>query len=154
MNEITFLYETEEQLNNFEALFNRLLQHTKDILAIVKPLTLSVTYIYETTSVSMNAQYRGKDYIADVISFPIDDDYGIYDQLDFRELGDIFICFAEANRKAQKMHHTITTEMAWLFTHGLLHILGYDHEIEAEAQVMFALTDQILAQEAIAYEME
>jgi probable rRNA maturation factor len=52
------------------------------------------------------------------------------------------------------MHHTITTEMAWLFTHGLLHILGYDHEIEAEAQVMFALTDQILAQEAIAYEME
>jgi probable rRNA maturation factor len=77
MNEITFLYETEEQLNNFEALFNRLLQHTKDILAIVKPLTLSVTYIDETTSVSMNAQYRGKDYIADVISFPIDDDYGI-----------------------------------------------------------------------------
>jgi probable rRNA maturation factor len=79
---------------------------------------------------------------------------GFTDQLDFRELGDIFICFAEANRKAQKMHHTITSEMAWLFTHGLLHILGYDHEIEAEAQVMFALTDQILAQEAIAYEME
>jgi probable rRNA maturation factor len=155
MDEILFNYETNESLESFEKLFFSLLTATKKEIGETKAFTLSVTYISSENSVEMNNSYRGKDYIADVISFPIDDEHGIYDQLDFRELGDIFICFEEAKRKAEKMNHTIETEMAWLFVHGLLHIIGYDHEQnENDAKIMFDLTDKILMHEKITYEME
>ena len=101
MEEITFVYNTDEKLEEYEELYLSLLESTKNILNINKTLTLSVTFISKDESLNMNRQYRDRDYIADVISFPIDDD-GIYDQLDFQEIGDIFICYEEATNKAEK----------------------------------------------------
>ncbi|WP_339020406.1 rRNA maturation RNase YbeY [Spiroplasma endosymbiont of Atherix ibis] len=155
MNDLLeFNYETKKSLKEYENLFRNLLVSAKKILHINKNLSLSVNYINEIKSKEINKQYREKEYVGDVISFPINDEFGIYEQLDFKEVGDIFITFSEAQNKAKKYNHTIIEEMAWLFVHGLLHILGFDHETnEQEAKEMFKLTDDILESENIKYIM-
>ncbi|AGR42297.1 rRNA maturation RNase YbeY [Spiroplasma diminutum] len=151
---LEFNYQTDEDLIGYELLFNNLLKSTKEILKIDQILSLSVNYIDPLNSKELNNNYRGKDYVGDVISFPIDDDFGIYEQLGFKEIGDIFITFDEAQRKAQKYNHSIKEEMAWLFTHGLLHILGYDHETsEEDEKEMFELTNKILEKQNLEYIM-
>lgn len=74
----------------------------------------------------LNKNYRGKDASTDVLSFPLDD-FGIADNKDI-PLGSIVICIDEA-RRASKLHkHDLMSEVALLFIHGILHLLGYDHE--------------------------
>ncbi len=96
----------------------------------------------------INREYRHKDKATDVITFrlmdtasgkkltkenfPLDYDYdngGLY-------LGDIFICYEVAESQAGEMGHTTDREIAELLVHGMLHILGHDHEVESEAKVM------------------
>ena len=59
-------------------------------------------------------------------------------------LGEIIIDFDQALRQAKEIGNTPMRELSFLFTHGLLHILGYDHMEEEERKVMFALQDEIL----------
>lgn len=155
MDEITFINEVEFDLNEYEILFLKLSSYCKEILNIKYPLSYSVNFIDEQKSLSLNTEYRNKSYIGDVISFPIDDTDELYKQIGFREIGDIFICYSEALKKSKKLNHTINEEMAWLFVHGLLHILGYDHEINMEQEkIMFDLTDRILEKANIEYKID
>ncbi|AUM62806.1 rRNA maturation RNase YbeY [Spiroplasma monobiae] len=151
---LEFNYETNENLKEYEELYSILLNSAKEVMKIEQSLSLSVNFIDSKRSREINNEYRKKDYVGDVISFPIDDDFGIYSQLEFKEIGDIFITFEEAKNKAEKYNHSIKEEMAWLFIHGLLHILGYDHENnQKEADEMFGLTDLILEKQNIFYTM-
>jgi probable rRNA maturation factor len=68
---------------------------------------------------TLNRAYRGKDYATDVLSFPVED--GTF-------LGDIAIATGVAQRQADEAGHSIATELKVLALHGLLHLLGYDHE--------------------------
>ena len=68
---------------------------------------------------SLNRQYRGKDRSTDVLSFPADEP-GI--------LGDVVIALGVASRQASAAGHSLATELRVLALHGLLHLLGYDHE--------------------------
>ena len=61
-----------------------------------------------------------------------------------RELGDIFISIDHARLQAQEYGHSFYREMCFLFTHGLLHLLGFDHMKEEDEQEMFAMQDCIL----------
>lgn len=86
----------------------------------------------------LNRSYRGKDYATDVLSFParpqgkggrarVNDagtDYADY-------LGDVVIALGVANRQADEAGHSLATELRVLALHGLLHLLGYDHESDA-----------------------
>jgi probable rRNA maturation factor len=80
----------------------------------------------------LNHEYRGKDYATDVLSFPGADDAnprggkGIT-----RHLGDIVIARGVATRQARDAGHALATELRILALHGLLHLLGYDHERDA-----------------------
>jgi probable rRNA maturation factor len=69
----------------------------------------------------LNLAYRGKDYATDVLSFPVDT------PADGR-LGDIVIATGVAARQAREAGHSLRTELRVLALHGLLHLLGYDHE--------------------------
>ena len=83
----------------------------------------------------LNRMHRGKDKVTDVLSFP-SGDLPI-----FGELGDVIICYAQAERQAEG---DIPLELTDLLVHGILHILGYDHEVPADAEVMFPLQDKIV----------
>jgi probable rRNA maturation factor len=73
----------------------------------------------------LNRQYRGKDYATDVLSFPADD---VRPKGGPRFLGDIVIATGVARRQATEAGHAYATELRVLALHGLLHLLGYDHE--------------------------
>ena len=70
---------------------------------------------------TLNRSYRNKDYATDVLSFPANDE---------RYLGDIVIATGVAQRQADDVGHPVTTEYKVLALHGLLHLLGYDHETD------------------------
>lgn len=70
---------------------------------------------------SLNRQFRGKDHATDVLSFP-SGERGF--------LGDIVIAAGVAARQAREAGHALTTELRVLALHGLLHLLGYDHEAD------------------------
>lgn len=77
----------------------------------------------------MNRDWRGKDYATDVLSFPADDD-GPRVRGQQRHLGDIVIATGVAARQAREAGHAYGTELKVLALHGLLHLLGYDHETD------------------------
>ena len=91
---------------------------------------------------ALNKEYREKDYATDVLSFPMSDD-------PFNEggmLGDIVISVDTARRQAGEADIALEREVSFLFIHGLLHLMGYDHELgEAEEEEMFSLQEEILA---------
>jgi probable rRNA maturation factor len=84
----------------------------------------------------LNHDYRGKDYATDVLSFPGDDDgapaaAAAKNAKTARHLGDIVIARGVATRQARDVGHALATELRILALHGLLHLLGYDHERDA-----------------------
>ena len=84
----------------------------------------------------LNKEYRQKDKPTDVLSFPMEDDI---------MLGDIVISLDTAKNQALEREIGLEREIAFLFIHGLLHLLGYDHETSVEDEKeMFALQEEIL----------
>ncbi|CAA6817058.1 MAG: Metal-dependent hydrolase YbeY, involved in rRNA and/or ribosome maturation and assembly [uncultured Sulfurovum sp.] len=87
---------------------------------------IDLTLCYNDTIQQYNKEYRQKDKATDVLSFPINNDI-IIDN-DLMPLGAIVISIDFVMDKAEEYKHSTESEMALLFIHGLLHILGYDHE--------------------------
>lgn len=77
---------------------------------------------------SLNRMFRGKDYPTDVLSFGAGNREPGTGK---RELGDIVIATGVATRQAKEHGHSVGTELRVLALHGLLHLLGYDHEVDA-----------------------
>ena len=99
---------------------------------------------------AMNRQYRGKDYATNVLSFPADLPEGLPEDFDFPQLGDLVICAPVVAREAAEQGKALGDHYAHLTIHGVLHLLGFDHVQEAEAEEMEALERQILASLGIA----
>lgn len=98
---------------------------------------IAVTYVTESDIQRLNRMYRGKDAVTDVLSFAS----GFPEH--HHELGDVLICYAQAVRQAEG--GDIELECVDLVVHGILHVLGYDHERGEDADVMFPLQDRIVA---------
>lgn len=91
----------------------------------------------------INKQYRNVDRVTDVISFALEDNKDIeYDG--FRVLGDIYIAIDIAYLQAEEYEHSRTREVCFLATHGILHLLGYDHMIEEDEKIMFEHQEGLL----------
>lgn len=108
----------------------------------------NLLFVDESTIHELNLEHRGKDKPTDVLSFPLDGaDARHADDL----IGDIVICAAvaavNAPEHAGQDHHrgTLDDELALLVVHGVLHLLGHDHEDDAEAEAMEALEQAVLA---------
>ena len=85
----------------------------------------------------LNAEYRGKDYATNVLSFPYDTEPVV--------MGDLVICPSVVAREASEQNKPLAAHYAHLTVHGCLHLLGWDHENEADAQAMEGLEREILA---------
>lgn len=94
---------------------------------------------------SLNKQFRHLDKPTDVLSFAaLEDDCPFIDELEAIVLGDIIISIDTAEKQAQLENHSLTIELTWLTTHGLLHLLGWDHPDDESLREMLTLQSELL----------
>lgn len=91
----------------------------------------------------INKEYRGIDRETDVISFALEDNMDI-EYTDFRLLGDIYISIDRCYQQALEYGHSREREICFLATHGILHLLGYDHMTPEDEKKMFDLQNKLL----------
>lgn len=149
LNIVNVYNEHSYDIKNFNVFSQKILQTLANKLNSKKSWMIAVIFSDEVTSKQLNIDYRQKDYIPDVLSFGSEDDNFPVADLQTekaKDLGDIYICYAKAVNQAQTYGHSLTRELCFLFLHGLLHTLEYDHETIEEEKIMFALQDEILNQ--------
>jgi probable rRNA maturation factor len=103
--------------------------------------SLVIRIVGEHEGRALNAQFRDRDAPTNVLSFPFDAPA----EAGVRHLGDLVVCAPVVAREAAEQGKTPRAHWAHLVVHGCLHLLGYDHLTEAEAQVMEARERGILA---------
>jgi probable rRNA maturation factor len=103
---------------------------------------LAIRIVDEDEIQSLNAQFRGKDSPTNVLSFPSQ----LPAELELKELGDIVICAPVVEREASEQKKTSYAHWAHMIVHGTLHLQGYDHNDDEEAEVMEQKEIAILAQ--------
>ncbi|OEF96222.1 rRNA maturation RNase YbeY [Desulfuribacillus alkaliarsenatis] len=106
----------------------------------------SVSFVDEQRIQEINREYRGKDKPTDVISFALNDDLDDIEEIEVLSyhLGDIVICVDIAEKQANDYGHSFERELCFLAVHGLLHLLGYNHETDEQEQVMFAVQEKVM----------
>ncbi|WP_455234218.1 rRNA maturation RNase YbeY [Thiogranum longum] len=100
-----------------------------------------VRIVDEPESRDLNSRYRGKDKPTNVLSFPFE----APPEIDSSHLGDLVICAPVVRREAREQCKQELDHWAHMVVHGILHLRGFDHETDEEAQAMEALEKQILS---------
>lgn len=134
------------QYSAYEEVFNDLMRKTLSFLSIKDNYIVDVTIIDNQEIHKINKEYRGVDRPTDVISFAFFDDENesLVKGDAPKSLGQILISYQKAEEQAKEYGHSLYREMSFLFVHGLLHLLGYDHMNEKDEKEMFKLQDDIL----------
>jgi len=143
---ITYINQTDKnEWDKYEERFNEIFTQTLKTLQIDKDYEVSIIIVDAAQIHEINRDYRNIDRPTDVISFALKDseDAFFLDELDL-ELGDIFINYEAVINQAKEYGHSECREISFLCTHGLLHLLGYDHMNEEDEKEMFGLQDVIL----------
>lgn len=143
---IDFVYEDEKNLCeiDYEKQFIEIIKTTLDYLKIEDDIEMSCILVDDEDIYQINKEYRHIDRSTDVISFALEDNEQFYIEGMPRSIGDIFISVDHARIQAQEYGHSLKREMCFLFTHGLLHLLGYDHMNEDDEKEMFSLQKEVL----------
>jgi len=133
---------------DFENLKNKLnfiLDTAVKFLEIKKKNMISLSFISAKDIQSLNNEFRDKDKPTDVLSWSYLDDSLLPHEL----AGDIYICLEIAKKQAQQKKHSLEYELLFLFSHGLLHVFGYDHQNDDEENEMNSLQQSILKKAGI-----
>ena len=101
---------------------------------------MTVRIVDEAESHALNLNYRGKDRPTNVLSFPFE----CPDEVELPLLGDLVICRQVVEREAQEQDKPVMAHWAHMVVHGSLHLLGYDHIEDDEAEEMESLETQIM----------
>ncbi len=138
--EYSFSYY-KKQLSQYEKILNKIASKVFEITNNTdrKEIIFDCSFVSENKIQEINKDFRHKDYVTDVISFALWDS-GIKTDL----LGELYICYKKIQEQAKKYNHSFKRELCFLFVHGLLHLLGYDHENESDEKKMFSLQEEIL----------
>ena len=110
---------------------------------------VDLSLVDEATIQQINRDYRHIDRVTDVISFAFNDDESELGKISGdipRMLGEIFICIPRALEQAKEIGNTPKRELRFLFVHGLLHLLGYDHMKKEDEEIMFPLQEKLLSE--------
>ncbi|MGB0757003.1 MAG: rRNA maturation RNase YbeY [Patescibacteria group bacterium] len=98
---------------------------------------VSCQIVHDRQMKKLNTKWRGIPTSTDVLAFPYDESPSPGQGHEY--VGEVIISIDRAKKQAQEQGHALRTEVAHLYTHGALHILGYDHVTPTEAQRMYAL---------------
>ncbi|MDO4431788.1 MAG: rRNA maturation RNase YbeY [Aerococcaceae bacterium] len=147
-------------------LIQGVIQTATEMLGLGDGIEVDISLVSDEEIQALNRDYRQLDKPTDVLSFALeevtsefdidfealvgddedgDDDWEELEDFD-RHLGDIIISYPRAVAQAEEYGHSLERELAFLAVHGFLHLNGYDHQTEEEAQAMFALQEKVLAQ--------
>lgn len=148
--EIEMSYQNDTELKEYDENY-----FEKVAKVILNHLKLDGYFIFEINLVDIdtihkiNREYRNIDRPTDVISFAFEDDFEGESKIVLnndlpRDLGEIFICSEACLYQAREFNHSLDREVTFLFTHGLLHLLGYDHMKEEDEKIMFKIQDEIM----------
>lgn len=109
---------------------------------------VSVTFVDNDTIQELNREHRAKDMPTDVLSFAMLEGEEMADLPEGEPLplGDIIISLERCQEQATDYGHSFERELGFLTAHGMLHLLGYDHQTPAEEAAMMAKTEEILAE--------
>lgn len=111
---------------------------------------IAVCIVDEPAMQAINADYRGKDKPTNILSFPFDAPEGLpKDALEVPFLGDLVICPGVLETEARNQQKHLQDHWQHILIHGILHLLGYDHIEDEEAEIMEALEIKLLAQRNI-----
>lgn len=147
MIEIDFNSKFEE-FNNYEEKYQKITEVALDYLKLDFSPVISISFVDNKYILKINKKYRDVDRETDVISFAfLDDDINREQTLMSKgivPLGDIYISVDKAKEQAENYGHSLERELSFLYVHGLLHLLGYDHQNEEQEKEMFSLQEEIL----------
>lgn len=132
-----------EDYDYLDSLIERVLTREKATDSVFSIIFVDNEKIHE-----LNKQFRGVDRPTDVISFALEDAEEEFLST-IRVLGDIYISIPKMQEQAKEYGHSEKRELAFLVVHGLLHLLGYDHQTEEEEKVMFRIQEEMLNEEGI-----
>jgi probable rRNA maturation factor len=110
---------------------------------------VSLHFIGEKKIRQLNREYRGKDYVTDVLSFAMHTDGEKMPKLPKEEAvdwGDIFICVPKIKKQAKEHGITYKEESTRMIVHSVLHLLGYDHMKDKDAKKMIPLQEKIITE--------
>lgn len=133
--------ETNKEIKEIDKLENYM-NFVVDKLDLKKAI-FNIIFVNSEEIHKINKEYRNVDRITDVISFALEDNKDI-SYKDFRLLGDIYIAIEVAYSQALEYNHSTEREVCFLSTHGLLHLLGYDHMKEEDEKIMFEKQKELL----------
>ena len=151
-------YETERELGiDYEALVKKVAEHVLDMEECPYEAQVNLVLTDNEEIKRVNTEFRGIERATDVLSFPMlpfetpadysvaEDDESCFD-LDSGELllGDIMISAERAAAQAEEYGHSVKREYAFLITHSMLHLMGYDHMVPEDAALMEAHQREIL----------
>ena len=103
-------------------------------------LEQTIRVVDEAESQALNRQYRGKDTPTNILSFPAE-----IPHIDYQCLGDLVVCAPIVTREAREQGKELEAHWAHLVVHGMLHLQGFDHQTDGEADKMEALEVEILS---------
>ena len=138
-----------EVINNTKEKVKELATLEKYITYVTKKLEIekcifNIILVDKEEIHKLNKEYRNVDRPTDVISFALEDNSTFQNPV-ARMLGDIYICIPIAYEQAQNYGHSNIREVCFLATHGILHLLGYDHMKESDEKIMFHLQEELLS---------
>lgn len=111
----------------------------------IREADLAIRLVGSKEGRALNRHYRGKDYATNVLSFPAELPEGLPPGVRMPLLGDLVICAQVVAREAREQGKPLNAHYAHLTVHGVLHLLGWDHEDSREADAMEQLEREILA---------
>ena len=140
IEDVCALPSTDEATDEF---LKNVVAKTLEYEKISLPCFVSITIVDEDDIKEINNEHRGIDTVTDVLSFPVVNltdtsfDINAGDYFEGRLiLGDVVLCAKRAKEQSEEFGHSYERELGYLTCHSILHLIGYDHEDDAEREVM------------------
>ncbi len=150
MNQIGMFNETDVELTEEEKMIQKLV---KEVLKEekVRNAECNIIFVDNEKIHEINREYRHIDRVTDVISFALEDEMENEPsaQYEMTVLGDIYISVDRAKEQALEYGHSFLREICFLAIHGMLHLLGYDHQTTEDEKIMFQKQEEVLAKYGI-----
>ena len=143
-------YNAISELPNEEKLIKEVVSRVLEEEKVLPEVDVYITLTNNEEIHKINKEYRDVDRPTDVLSFPMYERDEIVDLKNDTDdeiekiLGDIIVSIEKVREQAEEYGHSFERELAYLVTHGMLHLLGYDHMIEEEKAVMRKREEEIL----------